>query len=341
MLLLLQRRGRLTVAEAATELEVSERTARRDLEALGMAGLPVYSTRGRNGGWALLGGGRTDLSGLSESEVRTLFLLAGPSASATPELRAGLRKLVRALPESFRATAEAATRAVVVDRAGWDQEGHQRPDPPHLDAVQQAVVEGRQATLAYVARDGSDTTRKVHPLGLAVKGSVWYLVAGTDKGQRTFRVDRIRSVELCEEKVLRPPSFDIAEAWRLIAADLEEVRAPVSARAMVDPDLLSMLRWRFARRLRIGPAGTDGRVEVELRSSSARALAGEIAGFAGALEVIEPADIRRLLAEIGRELAGLYVDPLAAPPVKAGRGRISDDPSVRGATVRPRPRAIH
>ena len=88
VMLLLQRRGRLTAAEAAAELEVSERTARRDLEALGMAGLPVYSTRGRNGGWALAGGGRTDLSGLKESEVRTLFLLAGPASAATPELRA-------------------------------------------------------------------------------------------------------------------------------------------------------------------------------------------------------------------------------------------------------------
>jgi len=172
VLLLLQRRGRITAAEAAVELEVSERTARRDLEALGMAGLPVYSSRGRNGGWSLAGGGRTDLSGLSETEVRTLFLLAGPSSPATPELRTALRKLVRALPESFRATAEAAARAVVVDRAGWDAASHQRPDPPHLDAVQQAVVGGHQAVLGYVAGNGEATTRTVHPLGLAVKGSV-------------------------------------------------------------------------------------------------------------------------------------------------------------------------
>lgn len=98
MLLLLQRRGKVTAAEAASELEISERTARRDLDALGMAGLPVYSTRGRNGGWSLAGGGRTDLSGLTQDEVRTLFLLAGPSSSATPEIRAALRKLVRGAP---------------------------------------------------------------------------------------------------------------------------------------------------------------------------------------------------------------------------------------------------
>ena len=68
-LLILQRRGRVTAAELARELEVSEKTARRDLEALGMAGLPVYSQAGRGGGWQLLGGASTDLTGLTADEA--------------------------------------------------------------------------------------------------------------------------------------------------------------------------------------------------------------------------------------------------------------------------------
>src|SRR5262245_66627286 len=97
ILLMLQSRGRITASEVATEVEISERTARRDLEALGMAWLPVYSTPGRNGGWQLLGEGRTDLSGLTAAEARALFLVAGPSA-ATPELKAALRTLGPSLP---------------------------------------------------------------------------------------------------------------------------------------------------------------------------------------------------------------------------------------------------
>src|SRR5207248_1590860 len=120
ILLMLQARGQVTAAEVAAELEVSERTARRDLEALGLAGLPIYSRQGRNGGWQLLGHGRTDLSGLTAPEARALFLVAGPS-SVTPEVKAALRKLVRALPETFRDSAEAAASAVVVDPAGWDR----------------------------------------------------------------------------------------------------------------------------------------------------------------------------------------------------------------------------
>jgi predicted DNA-binding transcriptional regulator YafY len=306
LLLLLQRRGTVTAAEVAEELEVSERTARRDLDALGMAGLPVYSIRGRNGGWSLAGGGRTDLSGLTEAEVRTLFLLAGPSSAATPELRAALRKLVRAMPESFRETAESAWRSVVVDRGGWDGGGSFKSDPPFLEAVQQAVVEGRQAVLGYVASDGTSTSRVVHPLGLAIKGSTWYLVAETDKGQRTFRVDRIKSVSMTDDPALRPDGFDLTEAWRAITAEVDERRTPARARAFVSPDHLQILRWVFGKRMLIGQQGPGGRVEVELRSGNARALAGEIAGFGGAVEVKEPEEIRRMLISIATELGDLY-----------------------------------
>ena len=141
ILLLLQTRDRVTASEIALELEISERTARRDLDALGVAGLPIYSRPGRNGGWQLLGGGRTDLSGLTSAEARALFLVAGP-ASATPEVRAALRKLVRALPEPFRPAAEAASNAVVIDHREWGGRERPRRDVVHLEGLQKAVVEG-------------------------------------------------------------------------------------------------------------------------------------------------------------------------------------------------------
>jgi len=305
-LLLLQTRGQVTAAEVADELEVSERTARRDLEALGMAGLPIYSVQGRNGGWRLAGGGRTDLSGLSAAEARALFLVAGPSSSATPELRAALRKLVRALPETFRTQAEAASAAVVVDPSGWDQSSGGRPPPEHLDALQQAVIDGVQVTLSYVARDGSSTVRVVHPLGLATKGSTWYLVAGTDAGQRTFRVDRVRQVEVTGDPVVRPDGFDLAEAWGAITDAVDELRVPVRVQALVDPDAVGVVRLMFGTRVRIGPARDDGRVEVELRGHHDHSMAGEIAGLGSRVEVLEPPAIRKRLAEIGAELSDTY-----------------------------------
>src|SRR5215831_11013962 len=144
-LLFLQSRGRVTAEEVAAELEVSVKTARRDLEALAIAGIPVYSQPGRGGGWSLIGGARTDLTGLTAAEARTLFLIAGPSSAITPEAKAALRKLVHALPETFRAEAEKAASAIVLDPARW---GGKAPlPPPHLEALQEAVIEGRQIRL--------------------------------------------------------------------------------------------------------------------------------------------------------------------------------------------------
>jgi predicted DNA-binding transcriptional regulator YafY len=306
ILLLLQARGQVTAAEVAEELEVSERTARRDLDALGMAGLPVYSLQGRNGGWRLTGGGRTDLSGLSAAEARALFLVAGPSSSATPEIKTALRKLVRALPESFRTEAVAAQSALVVDEAGWDDSGRQRRTPEHLDAVQQAVIQSEQIVLGYVARNDSLSQRTVHPLGLAAKGTSWYLVADTDAGHRTFRVDRITSVERTGRPAVRPEGFDLEEVWRGIASEVDRMRTPVRVAARVEPDMVDLCRWVFGGRVRIGPAGPDGRVEVEVRGHSHRSLVGQLAGFGPTLEVITPTEIRHDLGRIGRQLAALY-----------------------------------
>ena len=315
VLLLLQQRGQVTVDEVAGELEISPRTARRDLEALGLAGLPVYATRGRGGGWRLAGGGRTDLSGLNSAEARALFLVAGPSAGATPELRAALRKLVRALPEPMRDAAERARDSLVVDTRGWGAPpAGERPPPPHLDAVQQAVIDRTQLDLAYTSRTGEATVRVVDPLGVATKGAVWYLVAGTDAGLRTFRVDRIRSVAPTGEVARRPDGFDLAEAWALIADRVEELRTPLVAHLAVQHDAARFVAWRLGPRVRTAAPEGDGPVLMEVRAHQIRELAGLLAGFGGAVEVLDPPELRVELGRVGGELVARYGAPTAARP---------------------------
>ena len=307
ILLLLQRRTRVTAAEVAAELEISERTARRDLEALSTAGLPVYSERGRGGGWRLLGGARTDLSGLTATEARTLMMVAGPSAAATPELKAALRKLVRALPEPFRASAETAAASVVVDPGAWGQT--RRPyEPPHLAALQSATADGQQVRLGYTGRDGKQSERVVHPLGLAMKGTVWYLVADTDDGLRTFRVGRVTAVEPTGDAVVRPPGFDLAETWQRIVAHVDELRAPMRVEARVDADLVDVLRWMFERRLEIAEVQPDGRVAVSIGGQRLEMLAAQLAGFGRRVEVVGPPEARAHLARIAAELTATYAD---------------------------------
>jgi predicted DNA-binding transcriptional regulator YafY len=302
-LLVLQAKGRVTTRQLAAELEISERTARRDLEGLALAGIPVYSQPGRGGGWSLIGGARTDLSGLTAAEARTLFLVAGPSA-ATPEVKAALRKLVQALPATFRPSARAAASAVVLDPSGWD---HSPLTPPAaLEDLQSAVIDGVQVRLGYAGRDGAPSLRVVHPLGLVVKNQVWYLIAQTDAGQRTFRVSRVTSVAHTEEPVVRPEGFDLAEAWREIVSTLDERRSPQRVRIRADLATVDVLGYVFGSRMvsvdPLDPEGTEGRVEVEIRGQSTDMIARQLAGFADSIEVLWPERVRRQLTDIGRAL---------------------------------------
>ncbi|MER5408159.1 WYL domain-containing protein [Streptomyces sp. NPDC002769] len=167
-LLLLQARGRVTVREVAEELEVSERTARRDLEALTSAGVPVYSQRGRGGGWSLVGGARTDLTGFTSREIGALFLAAGPLA-ASPELRAALRKLMRAVPAPMRPHAEAASKAILVDGLDWSRTAGS--SGPHRHALERAVLDGRQVRLGYAHAERAPTEGDLGEHGLDERGS--------------------------------------------------------------------------------------------------------------------------------------------------------------------------
>lgn len=328
ILLLLQRRGQVTAAEVAREWEVSERTARRDLDALSTAGVPIYAVRGRGGGWRLLGGARTDLSGLTAGEARALFLVAGPASAATPAVKAALRKLVHALPEPFRGPAEAAASSLVTDPRRWGSSRAEPRPPRFLDELQDAVIRGVQVRLGYVDRDGTGTERTVHPLGIVTKGPSWYLVAHTDAGRRTFRVDRVSAVGPTGEPVHRPHDFDLAGSWRAIADEVERWRTPLEARATCAPGGLDVLRMGFGGRLEVGGSTADGRIEVVIRGHDEHTLAGELAGLVGWIEVTGPPGVRNHLASIGAALAERYGSANAVSPGAASVARRPASPAA-------------
>ncbi|MFC4224341.1 helix-turn-helix transcriptional regulator [Lysinibacter cavernae] len=309
ILLMLQRREQVTAAEVAGELEISERTARRDLDALGMAGIPVYSVQGRSGGWRLLGGGRTDLSGLTAGEARALFLVAGPAAAATPAVKTALRKLVRALPETFRSEAEAAGSSLVVDAQHWGSSGTAERPPHFLDQLQDAVIRGVQTQIGYVDSAGNETERIIHPLGIVAKGPVWYLVAHTDAGRRTFRIDRVSAVVPSDDPVHRPKDFDLAESWREIADEVDRRRTPVEVHALCTPEGINFLRVAVGSNLEIGAAGHDGRIAVVIRAQSEYGIAGHLSGLVEWLEITGPRGVVDHLAGIGAALSERYGGP--------------------------------
>ncbi len=308
-LLLIQSRGRLTAAELAEELEVSVATARRDLEAMSAAGIPVYPQPGRGGGWSLVGGARTDLSGLTSSEAQALFLLVGPAAAVSGEAKSALRKLVRALPQTFREEAEAAAGATMIDPTRWGERDRNRP--ALVDDLQRAVVRRRKVRLGYAGRGGERSERVIDPWGLVDKDDVWYLLAGTEKGRRTFRVDRIVTAEVTDEPAERPADFELEAAWEDVVDAMEDRRSRTWATVLVDARYLPVMRDRFGRHCHTEDLLDDGRARVRVGAPIPLDLARNLAGWGGLVDVEGPPEVRALLARIGAELTERYA---ADPP---------------------------
>src|SRR5690606_37260378 len=177
---------------------------------------------------------------------------------------------------------EKAASAIVLDPAQWGAVAP--PPPPHLEALQRAVVDGVQVRLGYTDRRQAVSERTVHPLGLVAKGSTWYLVADTDAGMRTFRVWRVRSAELTGEPVRRPAGFDLAETWRSVVARMDEQRGSLRVSALAEPYLVGPLRGHLGTRLSVGDARPDGRLALDIGFANAPAAAMELAGYAAGVE---------------------------------------------------------
>ena len=298
-LLLMQARGRVTAAELAAELEVSVATARRDLEALSTAGIPVYPQPGRHGGWALIGGARTDLSGLSAAEARALFLLVGPAAAVSGEAKAALRKLLRALPAPFRTDAQAAAEATLIDPDRWGERSRTRPAA--VDRLHDAVVAQRRIRFAY-----RGAVRQADPWGLVDKDDIWYLIAGTEGGERTFRVDRIGEPETTAESFERPADFRLDAAWRRVVGEVEQKRSRTWATLLIAERLVWVLRDHFGRHCHLREVLADGRARVDVGAPTPLDIARTLAGWGADVQVLDPPQVRAELARIGTELAGLY-----------------------------------
>jgi predicted DNA-binding transcriptional regulator YafY len=311
IVLLLQAHGQMTAGDLADRLEASERTIRRDLDSLSGAGVPVYAQRGRGGGWALLGGHRLDLSGLTAEEAQALFLVAGPHALAglgvEPGVRSALRKLLAALPAPMRYQAEAARSAVLVDPAGW---GKRTDRPRHLDALRDAVVAGVQVVMSYAKPGQQAAERRVHPFGLVSKGGTWYLLAGAEAGLRTFRVSRVRSLSVTQDPVERPEDFDLAEAWDGVQEGFPHRRGAmqtVAVDVLVEVAAVPMLTAILGRWAHLEPVGMEGDWErFTAAFPDPQVAAAELARFGARVLVVKPAAVREELARIGAELVDTY-----------------------------------
>ncbi|MET8824662.1 WYL domain-containing protein [Streptomyces sp. NPDC004610] len=222
LVLLLRQRGRLSATALARELEVSTRTVLRDIEALSAAGVPVYAERGRNGGFALLPGFQTELTGLNHDEALAL-LVAGSRRGAQvfglgSALASAMLKVVDALPEGHRDTAAGAARRLLIDPE-TDLLARRVPVEELPDSVaaevRRAVFAGHKLRIHYAsAADRTPRWRTVDPIGLVTVRGQGYLLATRSGADRTYRLDRVRAAEELTEPAQRPDRVDLDLAWR-------------------------------------------------------------------------------------------------------------------------------
>ncbi|MEU4424957.1 WYL domain-containing protein [Actinoplanes sp. NPDC024001] len=318
LVLLLRQRGRLTAETLARELEVSTRTVLRDIEALSAAGVPVHAERGRHGGFALLPGFRTELTGLNHDEALAV-LTAGSGRGEQvfglgSALASAMRKVVDALPESHRATASDAARRILVepetDLLSRRTATETVPDATMAE-VRHAVLAGRKLRLHYAAAGQAARWRTVDPIGLVTVRDRGYLLARRDGDDRTYRLSRVLAAEALPEPAQRPDRVDLDRIWQERRAQfLSDGHLSVLVR--VNParreDLLAM-----AVAVRAEEPGADGWPRLEVTFQDSWHAEWALWQLAASAEALSPPSLRAALRERAAALADRY-QPLAPPP---------------------------
>ena len=294
LLLHLQTRGQSTVDQLAQHLEVSPRTVQRDLDALSLAGVPVYSVRGRGGGWALLPDYRTRLTGLTPSEVMSVFVGATAHVLADLGIDASSNqarsKLLAALPEPARRDAEFARQRLLVDHAGWDD---RREAPRWLDVCRTAIWEERRLSITY--RDKAFT---VEPLGMVAKTRTWYLIAARSDGERrTYRLSRVTSASLTGESFTRPHDFDLGDYWTEAQRRFKATRPSYPMVLRVRDHAIG----RFRPTAPIRPDG-DGWFLVETDLENPHEACAAVLAQAGNAVVVSPPELATLVRQAATRL---------------------------------------
>lgn len=302
----------MSARELAKELEVSTRTIYRDIDALSLAGVPIYGEAGRQGGYTLLENYRTSLTGLTEAEVQALFMLDIPAPLAdlgvNRALRSALLKLAAALPEERRGDESRVRQRFHLDASWWDRGGE---SAPHLQTLYQGVWQDRKVVLTYRPLANVVIEQVVDPYGLVAKAGIWYLVYARSGRYRVRRVSDLIATRLLDEGFERPEGFVVAEFWEEWRAERERQEELYPVVLRVSPELRPYLHMYFGERVesaiaRVGEPDGDGWFELELAFETLDAARDRLLACGGGLEVLSPRALRLSLRDYAEQIAAVY-----------------------------------
>jgi len=324
LLLLLQTRGGMTAAQIARELEVSVRTVHRDVEALAQSGVPIYADRGPHGGIRLVEGYRTRLTGMTAEEAQALFLSGMPGPAAELGLgtvvTAARLKVLAALPAELRGRATRLVERFHLDPAGWFQPGE---PVAALGDLADCVWESERLEVEY-ERGDRVVTRVMEPLGLVLKGGVWYAVARVEGQIRTYRGSRIARARRLGEHFERPENFDLASFWTEASSAYERDAPRITVTLRLRPDRIDRLMEALGSHA-VQAAETleepdpDGWIRLRIRVEWPDSAAAALVRVGSDCEVLEPVELRdRVVRHAARVLERYGALPAGADPALAG-----------------------
>ncbi|WP_280236765.1 helix-turn-helix transcriptional regulator [Nocardia cyriacigeorgica] len=315
LVLLLRQRGRLTATELAAELEVSTRTVLRDIDALSVAGVPVFAERGRHGGFALLPGFRTELTGLNHDEALAL-LIAGSRRGAQAfglgsALASAMLKVVDALPAPYRDTAADVAQRLLID-----------PDTDLLSRrmvteelpgdilaeIRRAVFAGNKLRIHYTAVDQAPQWRTVDPIGLVIVRDQGYLLATRSGADRTYRLARISAAEQLAEPAQRPERVDLDRAWQERSTRFRTGGDQIVVLVRMDPARREEL-VSTALAVRSEEFEADGALRLEVTFQDARHAAWALWQLGTDAEALSPPSLRTALRDRAAAIAARYAAP--------------------------------
>ena len=312
LMMLLQTRGRMTAQDLADELEVSTRTIYRDLDALSISGVPVYTERGPEGGCMLLESYRTNLTGLKEEEVRALFMFSVPGLladlGADKASEAALLKLSAAVPAPFQRDAERVRERIHLDPTGWFQP---EESTPHLQIIQEAIWQQRRLRVRYRTARGNWNTFLLDPYGLVAKTSIWYLVGVRRDAPAVFRVSRVQEASMTEGTFERPADFDLATYWKEWTTSFEKSRqryfVTLHVRPIAIPVLVEVFGDWMQRMIEFAEdVAADGSFTLNLNFGSKEEACRQLLGLGDGVTVLEPAELRDAMRQQAGRLLTLY-----------------------------------
>jgi predicted DNA-binding transcriptional regulator YafY len=315
LLMLLQARGRMTAQELAQELEVSERTIYRDINALSASGVPVYAESGPGGGCALLDSYRTNLTGLTADEVRALFMLSIPASldqlGVTQELKAALLKLSAALPEARRRDEERIRQRIYLDSLNWFQDADAAP---HLPVLYRAVWDDRLVAITlrvqFAAFLQTQIEQVIAPYGLVAKAGVWHIIAARDDQLRVYRAPDVIEAHLLDAAFTRSADFDLAEFWQQWCDGIEQNRPRYEVRLRLAPHFVPIAPHYLGEPVRaaIEQATPDaqGYVRIGVAFESLEEARARCLSLGYAVEVLEPEALRKSIVDYAEQILKRY-----------------------------------